>query len=88
MLDLIKGDETVWEQEPLRDLSVRNELKVFLHHSFWQPMDTMRDKIILETLWAEEKHPGRSGKTLARRLSDYFCNSNIQPCRKIKRMFG
>ena len=62
VLDLIKGDETVWEQEPLRDLSVRNELKVFLHHSFWQPMDTMRDKIILETLWAEGKAPWKVWK--------------------------
>ena len=48
----IDDDFTVWEREPLERLARANQLRAFQHHGFWQPMDTMRDKISLETEWA------------------------------------
>jgi glucose-1-phosphate cytidylyltransferase len=53
----IAGDLTVWEQEPLIDLAREGELMAFEHSGFWQPMDTMRDKSLLESLWAEGNPP-------------------------------
>jgi glucose-1-phosphate cytidylyltransferase len=53
----IKDDETVWEQEPMQKLAAENELSVYFHHGFWQPMDTLRDKRQLEDLWATGKAP-------------------------------
>lgn len=50
-LDIISGDETPWEGEPLRSLAARNELEAYVHRGFWQPMDTLRDKNYLEELW-------------------------------------
>ena len=43
--------KTVWEEEPLRRLALENELSAFKHNGFWQPMDTLRDKISLEEKW-------------------------------------
>ena len=57
VLSLIEGDATVWEEGPLRSLSSLGDLKVFLHHDFWQPMDTMRDKIYLDDLWKSGQAP-------------------------------
>lgn len=51
VLDLIAGDDTVWEQEPLRELAVAGELAAYDHDGFWQPMDTLREKNQLEALW-------------------------------------
>jgi glucose-1-phosphate cytidylyltransferase len=50
-LDLIHGDESVWEERPLRELAEKDELMAFEHHGFWRPMDTLRDKNQLEDLW-------------------------------------
>ena len=47
------GDFVVWEQEPLFNLSKDNELGAFKHNGFWRPVDTLRDKIILEELWSK-----------------------------------
>jgi glucose-1-phosphate cytidylyltransferase len=55
-LDLIEGDETVWEQGPLRTLAEKGELGAYRHDGFWLPMDTVRDRTILESLW-DEPHP-------------------------------
>lgn len=52
VLDRIADDSTVWEQEPLRALASDGELMAFRHRGFWQPMDTLRDKLHLEELWA------------------------------------
>lgn len=52
VIDLIEGDDTVWEQAPLETLAQRGELRAFAHHGFWQPMDTLRDRHYLEALWA------------------------------------
>jgi glucose-1-phosphate cytidylyltransferase len=51
VLDRIKGDDTVWEQEPLIGLARDGQLSAYRHEGFWQPMDTLRDKRLLEELW-------------------------------------
>ncbi|VVE56097.1 nucleotidyl transferase [Pandoraea aquatica] len=57
VIDLIDGDDTIWEQRPLEILAARNELAAFAHEGFWQPMDTLRDKTHLEALWASGSAP-------------------------------
>lgn len=52
----LSGDETVWEEEPLRRLAHENELASFRHEGFWQVMDTLRDKQVLQDLW-DSGHP-------------------------------
>ncbi len=49
--DYIAGDETTWEKEPMMDLAKEGQLSAYKHDGFWQPMDTLRDKQHLETLW-------------------------------------
>ena len=58
--DLIAGDATVWEREPLEQLAKRDEMRVFRHSGFWQPMDTLRERNLLENLWTEGKPPWRT----------------------------
>jgi glucose-1-phosphate cytidylyltransferase len=53
VLDYIDDDMTTWEREPLEKLSSDRQLVAFEHDGFWQPMDTLRDKMHLEQLWAE-----------------------------------
>jgi glucose-1-phosphate cytidylyltransferase len=55
VLKYITDDATVWEREPLQDLARENQLSAFVHRGFWQPMDTLRDKLLLEDLWAKGK---------------------------------
>lgn len=50
--DLIEGDATVWEQNPLTTLAQQDQLRAFQHRGFWHPMDTLRDKTFLENEWA------------------------------------
>lgn len=54
-LDYCTEDNTIWEREPLRRLSADGELSAWIHQGFWQPMDTLRDRITLEELWASGK---------------------------------
>lgn len=61
-LERIAGDETVWEAEPLAGLAHDGELLAFEHSGFWQPMDTLRDKINLEQLWSCNKAPWKVWK--------------------------
>ncbi len=56
-LDLIDGDATSWEGEPLTSLAATGELMAFEHQGFWQPMDTLREKSLLESLWQSGKAP-------------------------------
>ncbi len=56
-IDLIDNDQTVWESEPLGALCREGQLMAFEHKGFWQPMDTLREKNILEELWATGKAP-------------------------------
>lgn len=57
VLTYLKGDDTVWEQAPLQQLAEDGELMAFEHQGFWQPMDTLRDKHLLEELWSSGKAP-------------------------------
>lgn len=57
VIDLIDGDATVWEQEPMQALAGSGELMAFQHEGFWQPMDTLREKHRLEELWRTGKAP-------------------------------
>lgn len=52
VIDYIENDQTVWEKEPLEKLSKNSELMAFHHNGFWQPMDTLREKNMLEDMWA------------------------------------
>jgi glucose-1-phosphate cytidylyltransferase len=60
VIDLVKGDLTIWEKEPLEQLAIANELVAYEHHGFWQPMDTLRDRNYLEELWASGKAPWKN----------------------------
>jgi glucose-1-phosphate cytidylyltransferase len=62
VINLIEGDETLWEKQPLERLAKRGELEAYFHHGFWQPMDTLRDKNHLEELWASGKAPWKLWK--------------------------
>lgn len=57
VIELIEGDATTWEREPLEELAKSLEIVAFEHHGFWQPMDTLRDKIYLDELWRKGKAP-------------------------------
>jgi glucose-1-phosphate cytidylyltransferase len=57
VLDRLRGDATVWEQEPLMELAAEGELMAYEHGGFWQPMDTLRDKHQLEELWSSGRAP-------------------------------
>lgn len=57
VLDLIEGDATVWENEPLERLAREGQLSAFVHAGFWAAMDTLRDKNHLEALWARGEAP-------------------------------
>jgi glucose-1-phosphate cytidylyltransferase len=50
-LDYIDGDETIWEQEPLQRLAADGRLAAYRHRGYWQPLDTLRDKMFLEDEW-------------------------------------
>ncbi len=60
VLDLIDDDKTIWERRPLEQLAKRGELMAYQHTGFWQPMDTLRDKTLLEDLWSGDRAPWRA----------------------------
>tara|TARA_B100001059_G_C17748269_1_gene535613 strand:+ start:39 stop:812 length:774 start_codon:yes stop_codon:yes gene_type:complete len=62
VIDRIEDDETIWEQEPLKGLAKEGELMSFKHDGFWQPMDTLRDKIKLNQLFEQNKAPWKVWK--------------------------
>ena len=57
VLDFIAGDETLWEREPMERLAEEGQLMAYRHEGFWQPMDTLREKRMLEDLWAKGGAP-------------------------------
>ncbi|ODT86878.1 glucose-1-phosphate cytidylyltransferase [Phenylobacterium sp. SCN 70-31] len=59
VLDRIDGDPTIWEREPLEGLAADGQLMAFRHDGFWAAMDTLRDKNVLEALWASGEAPWR-----------------------------
>jgi glucose-1-phosphate cytidylyltransferase len=62
VIDLIEGDNTLWEKEPLAQLAKQGEISAYKHEKFWQPMDTLRDKNNLEKLWSSGKAPWKIWK--------------------------
>lgn len=58
-VDYIAGDDTSWEAGPLEEIAKANQLAAYQHYGFWQPMDTLREKHLLESLWASGKAPWR-----------------------------
>lgn len=56
-IDLIAADQTAWESDPLTRLTEMGQLMAFPHEGFWQPMDTLREKNLLEELWASNVAP-------------------------------
>jgi glucose-1-phosphate cytidylyltransferase len=60
VMDLIDGDATVWERKPLEALAHTGQLGIYKHAGFWQPMDTLRDRQLLEELWASGKAPWKT----------------------------
>ncbi len=60
VLDLINEDSTSWEGEPLTRLASSGQLVAFEHHGFWQPMDTLREKNLLEKLWLSGRAPWKT----------------------------
>src|SRR3990167_3871931 len=57
VIDLIDGDATIWEGDPMERLAQQGELSAYVHEGFWQPMDTLRDKNLLESLWQSGQAP-------------------------------
>ena len=59
-IDFIDSDDTAWEQKPLKDIAIKGELIAYEHKDFWQPMDTLREKNLLEELWELGKAPWKT----------------------------
>lgn len=57
VLDLIEGDETIWEREPMETIARMDEFRAYKHNGYWQSMDTLRDRNVLESLWASGHAP-------------------------------
>jgi glucose-1-phosphate cytidylyltransferase len=55
--ELIHGDQTLWEREPMEALVKTRQLRAFYHHGFWQPMDTLHHRQVLEEYWAHGNAP-------------------------------
>jgi len=60
VLDYITDDSTIWEQEPLQNLAKDGMLSAYRHYGFWQPMDTLQDKQVLEQLWSNGNPPWKA----------------------------
>lgn len=60
VLDLIADDATVWEKKPLEKLAQKGELGIYRHEGFWRPMDTLRDRVELESLWDSQSAPWKT----------------------------
>ena len=60
VLDLIRSDTTIWEKEPLEKLAQKGELGIYRHEGFWRPMDTLRDRVELESLWDSQNAPWKT----------------------------
>lgn len=57
VIDYIDSDMTVWEQQPMQKLAENRQMGCYFHRGFWQPMDTLREKQMLENLWVSNKAP-------------------------------
>ncbi|QBE64017.1 glucose-1-phosphate cytidylyltransferase [Pseudoduganella lutea] len=59
-IDYVEGDATTWEKQPMERLALDGQMQAFFHHDFWQPMDTLRDKMHLEDLWKSGRAPWKT----------------------------
>ena len=57
VIDYIADDHTIWEREPMEKLAAEKQMCAWRHDGFWRPMDAMRDRIVLEEIWAKGKAP-------------------------------
>ncbi len=57
VLDLIEGDATIWERSPMERLAAGGQLMAYRHEGFWQAMDTLRERRVLEELWSSASTP-------------------------------
>lgn len=57
VIDYVAGDDTAWEREPMERLASEGQMSAYRHDGFWQPMDTLRDRNLLESLWQSGKAP-------------------------------
>lgn len=62
VFDYVKGNNTIWEKEPLENLATENQLSAFIHKGFWHALDTLRDKNNLEELWNSKNTPWKVWK--------------------------
>ena len=60
VIEYIESDATIWGRDPMEKLAAEGQMSAYLHHGFWQPMDTLRDKNHLEELWASGKAPWKT----------------------------
>ena len=60
VFDYVEGDDTQWEKEPMERLAKDGQLMAYRHEGFWQCMDTMREKLLLERLWESQKAPWKT----------------------------
>lgn len=60
IFDYINGENIIWEREPLEALALQKQLMAYKHYGFWRPMDTLRDKVLLENLWNTGKAPWKT----------------------------
>ncbi len=60
VINYIKDDFAGWEQQPMEKLAKEGQLSVYKHEDFWQPMDTLRDKNYLESLWEAGQAPWKT----------------------------
>ena len=71
VLRYIRDDSTVWEREPLDELSSDGQLMAYEHHGFWQPMDTLRDRMLLEELWQSDRAPWKVWDCVGPQVSEF-----------------
>jgi glucose-1-phosphate cytidylyltransferase len=57
VLDYVDSDQAIWEREPMERLAEAGELSAYRHQGFWQNLDTLRDKMVLEELWTTGEAP-------------------------------
>jgi glucose-1-phosphate cytidylyltransferase len=84
VIDYIQGDDTVWEHEPLRNLARDRELVAFKHDGFWQAMDTLRDKNVIEDFWNSENTPWKVWDEPKSQMSKIRAEKLVAKRKKVK----
>jgi len=57
---IVEGDKSVWEQDPMQNIALKNEMKAYKHNGFWKPMDTLKDRNDLNNMWESGKAPWKT----------------------------